>query len=187
MYANPEEMFGGPSKLLALIELIYSAVGDPSLWPVVLDHVAEALAGVEILIWTNFDSAEAANVVSKARMDQAALEPYSQYYASVNVLSKRCDALYQDGRARFSDRAVPDVEFETTEFCNDYFHPNGMHYSIGIKVPLDDQVPAYIACMRPRGKRAFEDREGIVLETLMPHLQRALKLHLQFSQLRFEC
>jgi hypothetical protein len=41
VYTNPEEISGGTSELLPLIELIYSAVDDASLWPVVLDRVAE--------------------------------------------------------------------------------------------------------------------------------------------------
>src|SRR5260370_40802603 len=42
----------------------------------------------------------------------------------------------------------------------------------------------YVTFMRPKHNNPFEDREGTVLETLMPHLQRALMLHLKMSQLR---
>lgn len=186
MYANPEEVFGGTSKLLALIELIYSAVDDISLWPDVLDRMAAALNGVETLIWTNFSSGpEAANIVSMARMDAAALDPYARHYGRLNVLAQRCDALVPDGQARFGHRAMAYAEFEKTEFCNDYFHPHRMHHTIGVKVPLGGGMePAYIACMRPKDKDIFEDREGTILETLVPHLQRALMLHLKMSQLR---
>jgi DNA-binding CsgD family transcriptional regulator/PAS domain-containing protein len=184
MYSNPEEIFGGTSKLLALIELIYGAVDDVSLWPVVLDQIAAALQSEETLIWTTFSGPAVANIMSSARMDERALEPYAKHYASVNVLAEKCDLLYQDGKARYSHRAVPDVEFETTEFYNDYFKPNGMHYSLGLRVPLGDQSSPYFACMRPKHKGPFEDAEGTALETLMPHLRRALKLHLQTTRLR---
>ena len=184
MYSNPEEVFGGAGNLLSLIELIYSAVDDVSLWPVVLDQIAEAMQGEETLIWTGFAGSGTTNILCLSRMDPVALVPYAEYYASVNVLAERCDRMYQDGKARYSHRAVPDVEFETTEFFNDYFKPNSMHYSLGLRVQLGDQPPPYLACMRPKHKGPFENTEGTVLETLMPHLQRALKLHLQFTQLR---
>lgn len=184
MYANPEEVFGGTGRLLGLIELIYSAVDDVSLWPIVLDQIASALNGTETVIWTNFSGGPAADIVSLARMDPAALVPYAQYYATKNVLAQQCDLLYPDGRARFGHRAVPDAEFEKTEFYNDYFHPNGMHHSIGVKVPLGNEPPAYIACMRRKHEGEFEDREGTILETLVPHLRRALMLHLKLTQLQ---
>ncbi|HMH12084.1 MAG TPA: helix-turn-helix transcriptional regulator [Edaphobacter sp.] len=93
--------------------------------------------------------------------------------------------MFPTGTVRYSHRAVPDYEFETTEFYNDYFKPNGMHYSFGLKVALPEQAPAYLACMRPKPRGPFEAREGSVYQTLMPHLQRALQLHLQFTRLRF--
>jgi DNA-binding CsgD family transcriptional regulator/PAS domain-containing protein len=184
MYANPEEVFGGTAKLLALIELIYSAVDDVSLWDVVLDEVAEVMQGEETLMWTNFSGSGTTDILCLARMDPVALIPYSEYYAPLNVLAERCDQMYQDGKVRYSHRAVPDVEFETTEFYNDYFKPNGMHYSLGLRVQLGDQPPPYFACMRPKHKGPFEDAEGAVLETLMPHLRRAMMLHLQTTRLR---
>lgn len=184
VYSNPEELFGGANNLLSLIELIYSAVDDVALWPVVLDQIAEAMQGEETLIWTNFADSGATDILCLTRMDPVAMVPYAEYYSSVNVLAERCDRMYQDGKVRYSHRAVPDVEFETTEFYNDYFKPNGMHYSLGLRVQVGDQPPPYLACMRPKHKGPFENAEGTVLETLMPHLQRALKLHLQFTQLR---
>jgi DNA-binding CsgD family transcriptional regulator len=184
VYTNPEVMFGGTSELLGLIELIYSAVNDASLWPVILDRIAETVHGRESLLFTHFPNHSAMNVSYLARMDPIALVPYTEYYHSVNVLAEECDRMFPDGSIRYAHRAVPDAVFEKTEFCNDYFEPNDMHYSFGLKIPLGEQPPAYIAVVRPKHRGPFEDRDGTVLETLMPHLQRALKLHLQFSQLR---
>jgi DNA-binding CsgD family transcriptional regulator len=59
-----------------------------------------------------------------------------------------------------------------------------MHYSMGLKIPMGGMEPAYVTFMRPKHKDPFEDREGTILETLVPHLQRALMLHLKMSQLR---
>lgn len=179
-----EELFGGYSNLSALLQLIYSAVDDASLWTSVLERVAALLNGAEILIWSQFQSTVVDNIVAVAQMDKAALDPYVSYYAGLNILSQRCDLLYRDGKARYSDRAVPDSEFVKTEFYNDYFRPNGMHYSIGMKVPLEGHHPAYLACMRPAGNRPFDDTHGLILETIMPHLKRALELYLRLSQLK---
>lgn len=184
MYANPEELFGGSRKFLALIELIYSAVDDAAWWPLVLERVSEAIHGRETVMFANFTEPTATDICSLARMDPIALVPYIDYYAQVNVLAKRCDRMFADGKARYAHRAVPDAEFEKTEFYNDYFQPHGMHYSVGIKIPIAGQAPGYLTCMRAKRDGGFEDAEGAALEILMPHLQRAFALHLQVSQLQ---
>ncbi|MHB1938507.1 MAG: helix-turn-helix transcriptional regulator [Acidobacteriaceae bacterium] len=112
------------------------------------------------------------------------MEAYLDHYSSVNVLSPLCDRLFPDGTVRYSHIAVPDNEFEKTEFYNDYFRPGGYFYSFGIKVPLPGGKPAYLASLRPKEKGPYGDAEGAVLTTLLPHLQRGLLLHFQFSLLR---
>jgi DNA-binding CsgD family transcriptional regulator len=59
-----------------------------------------------------------------------------------------------------------------------------MHYSMGLKVPLGELPATYISCQRPRTQGPFDAREGLIYETLLPHLQRALALHLEFTEMR---
>lgn len=181
---NTGEISDSSSNLLPLIETIYSAVDDESLWPFVLEQIAELTQGYETLMWTAFPGSQAANILCAARMDLAVLVPYAEYYGQVNILAQRCDKLYEDGEVRYSTRAMPDAEFETTEFYNDYFNPNGMFYSWGVRLPLDDQPRPYLASMRPKHQRPFDQTEGALVEKVIPHLQRALGLHLKFTQLR---
>lgn len=58
-----------------------------------------------------------------------------------------------------------------------------MHYSCGLKIPLDGEAPAYMSNQRAKSKGGFQEQEGAVLEVLMPHLQRALMLHLRFARM----
>jgi hypothetical protein len=120
MYLDTEQVFGGSTKLF---ELIYSAVDDVSLWPVVLDQVAEAVQGQETVLFTGFPEPTTPNVSCLARMAPETLSPYVDYYASVNVLASACDQMFRDGTVRYSHRAVPDTEFQKTEFYNDCFVP----------------------------------------------------------------
>ena len=184
MHKNGVAHSGLDIQLTPLIGMIYEAVESPALWPIILDQIAEAVRGRETILFASFHDPAKCDISSIARMNPATLVPYVEHYASVNVLSVRCDPMFPDGTTRYSHRAMPDAEFEQTEFYNDYFMRYNMHYSFGLKVPLGDFAPAYLACMRPKRSGPFEDTEGAILEMLMPHLQRALRLHLQFSQLR---
>lgn len=184
MYENPEVLCGGEKPLLNLISLIYEAVEEPSLWPAVLDGIAEMSGSGCTMLFANSNQCGAGDVVALARTGQDYLEAYLDHYASVNVLSPACDRMFRDGTVRYSHIAVPDGEFEKTEFYNDYFRPSGYFYSFGIKVPLTGGKPAYLASLRPKEKGPYGDAEGTVLDTLLPHLQRGLLLHFQFSLLK---
>ncbi|MHB1953013.1 MAG: helix-turn-helix transcriptional regulator [Sulfobacillus sp.] len=184
MFNNPEVVFGGTDKLLSLIQQIYGAVDDASLWPAVLDGIAEAANAEGTLLFANFPHPATPDLSVVARMDASVLVPYAEHYATVNVLAQRCDEMFPEGTVRYSHLAVPDPEFDQTEFYNDYFRPNNMYYSFGLKIPLAGHSPAYLSSMRTKAQGAFEERDGLVLSTLLPHLQRALTLHLQFTQLR---
>jgi DNA-binding CsgD family transcriptional regulator len=59
-----------------------------------------------------------------------------------------------------------------------------MHYSMGLKVPLGEIPSAYFSCQRSKSNGPFAEREGLVYETLMPHLQRALALYWQMIQMQ---
>ena len=52
MHDNPETVFDGRNRLIELISLIYSAVGEPILWPTVMDgiDVCWVLGGREVCV-----------------------------------------------------------------------------------------------------------------------------------------
>ncbi len=182
MSENPEIAFGGTQRLLSLLELIYSAVSRPDLWPVVLDEIAELIGGESTCLFASFPQT---TVLSLARMDPAAWDVFSSYYASINVWMERSEGIIPDGDVRYSHRVIADRELEKTEFYNDYLVKNDMQYSAGLKIPLGNSLPAaFISSQRAKSKGPFQDVEGLVLETLLPHLQRALSLYFQFSQVQ---
>lgn len=178
------EIFGGSGNLLPLIESIYSAADDPALWPIALNRIADALNCRETWLTSNFSAPTASDIVCAVRTDPDALASYLNYYASVNTMAKRCDEIYAIGAVRYSHEAMPNPEFEQTELCNDFFLPNDMYYSAGCKFHLPGQPPGYLTCVRPKTSGPFGQREGIALETLIPHLRRAVMLHLQLTQLK---
>lgn len=181
MYENPEQAFGGTAQLLSLIETIYAAVQDPVLWQIVTEKIADAVRGESTTIFARFPEEQ---LFSMTRTDAAAWDLYATYYASVNVLMDCCDRVFADGAVRYADRAMPDAVLEKTEFYNDFFKPNDMHYSLGLKIPLGQLPAAYMTCQRPKVNGPFTEQEGPVYTTLLPHLQRALSLHVQLTQLQ---
>lgn len=184
MYDNPEALFGGRSQLLSLISLIYGAVEDVSLWPSVMNAIAEAVQGEATVLFTNYTGVETSNIATHSRIDPTALISYAEYYGAKNVLISRGDQVFADGEPRFSHQSVPNCELEKTEYYDGYLIANNIYYGLGIKIALQEHAPALLSSLRPKWKGPFEEREGDIFSTLLPHLQRALRLHTQLSHLR---
>jgi len=186
MFQNPEVAFGGSAPMLELIEQIYAAVQTPALWRGVLDGISEAAQASQTFLFTDTGDPAMPRALSAGKSDPAALSLFVEHYAAVNVLAEPCDAMFPDGEVRYSHWAVEDTEFERSEFYADFFRPFDWHYSYGIKIPVPGQTPAYLSCQRPKHHRAFDEGDGVVLETLRPHLQRAFQLHQQMAGMRAE-
>lgn len=184
MFENPEVLFGGEKRLLELISLIYDAVDQPSLWPLILDRIAEATNSGCTCLLTNYGSMNTRDITAFTRTDAAFLNLYARHYEAVNVWVKPCNLLFPDGTVRYGHQAVPDALLEKTEFYNDFLRPADYFYTIGMKVPLRNLQPMYVTTLRSRQKGPYTPEEGAVLTTLLPHLQRALRLYLQSSLLR---
>ena len=184
MRDNPVAVFGGENRLIELISLIYSAVGEPTLWPTVMDGIAEAANRSCTVMLTHYGHEKAQNIAAFTRADAAFLNLDVQHYAAINVLAEPCDRMFADGTVRYTHLAVLDAEFEKTEFYNDFFRPENHYYTFGIKIPLRNLEPVYVTSLRSHAKGVYSEREGAVLDMLLPHLQRALRLHFEFSILR---
>jgi len=182
MFENPEEAFGGTSRLLALIELIYCAVNDTTLWPTILDRMDEAVGGEQTLLFAALSGPRAPWALCSIRTSPEVAKDYLDHFASVNVLAEPCDQMFPEGSVRYSHWAMSDADFERSEFYSDFFRCHDVHYSLGLKVPLRDLPPAYLSCQRSKSKGPFVEREGLVYQTLQPHLQRALMLYSQLTQ-----
>ena len=180
MFQNPESAFWGRQEMLSLIELIYSGVGAAERWPGILDRLNAAVGAEQTII---FGPVTQAGAAISAGTGEQMLRDFLSHYAGVNVLAGPCDRMFPTGDVRYSHKAVPDVEFERSEFYNDFFQQHNAFYSMGLKVPLGARGEAYLSSQRPRSKGPFGESEGLVYATLMPHLQRALMLHARMTQM----
>lgn len=174
----------GTNQILSLVDLIYSAATDVSLWPAVLDGISDAAGGVQTIFWATFHGAGAPPAFCSRGTAPEVLPLYSTHYHTLNVLAEPCDRMFRTGTARYSHLAMTDGEFERSEFYNDFFGPLDMHYSCGIKIPLDGEFQGYLTSQRAKRLGPFEETEGGALETLMPHLQRSLGLHTRLAQMQ---
>jgi DNA-binding CsgD family transcriptional regulator len=59
-----------------------------------------------------------------------------------------------------------------------------MGYWFGVEIALQSQPAALLSAFRSTRQGPFEEQQGQILLALLPHLQRALRLHFELSTLR---
>lgn len=186
MFANPEQAFGGTTRMLETIESIYAAAQDSTLWPAVIANISDLVRGESVALYAGFPDARTPNLFALANTSTETWRPFAEYYASVNPMMARAEATLDPNVPWLSDAVISDAEFESTEFYNDYYRPNGMHYSLGARLELNDGPSSSLSVQRPKHIGPFGDRESLIFSTLMPHLRRSLMLHSRMSILEAE-
>jgi DNA-binding CsgD family transcriptional regulator len=186
VFANPEQAFGGSTRMLEMIESIYAAAQDATLWPSVIAQISAVVRGESVALYAGFPDARARDLFALANTSIDTWNPFAEYYVSVNPLMQRGEATLSPDVPWSSSAVIEDAEFERTEFYADYYRPNGMYYSLGARLEFKDSPSASLSVQRPKGTGPFGEREHLIFATLMPHLRRSLMLHSRMSELQAE-
>lgn len=180
-YNNVEHAFGGTQRMLSVIESIYAAVGSPPCWNGVLRQIADLLDGQSIALFARASDTKTPDLLSISEMDPGAWQQFVQHYAAINPIMQRCEDLLDPGTTWFAHSVLSDAELERTEFYTDFFQPNDMHHSVGMRLQADTLPIANISCQRSKHAGAFDVGADTILQTLRPHLVRALSLHMHMG------
>jgi len=182
VFSNPEVEFGGRDRLLGLVEKIYATIDQPALWDSVVKEISETLEGDSIMLFANFPDVKTP-IILALDMAEDASKAFADYYATINPLMQRCEQNFLPGTSWFSHHAMQDVDFEKTEFYNDFFRRHEMYYTVGLRIPFGDAAAGSISCQRPKAAGAFGEQADTIIQTLRPHLQRAFALHHKMSEM----
>jgi hypothetical protein len=112
MFENQAQAFGGTTRLLALIELIYSAA-DAALWPAILDLMGEAINGEQMLLAALLDEGGESMALRSVCTAPEVAKDYLDQYLSANILSEPRDQMFPTGPVRYSS-GIAIGRFQTT-------------------------------------------------------------------------
>lgn len=183
MFENPEQAFGGTKPMLDLIDAIYAAAQQPGLWNDVLDRISTVIEGESMTLFAEFADGTTPTVMAMAKTDPNAWHDYANHFASINPQMARGAQIFGPGETWFNHLMFEEAEFETTEFYTDFFRPYEMHHSVALRIALEG-LPANLTCQRPKESGVFGAQADIVLQTLQPHLHRALTLYRQMETMQ---
>ena len=175
---------GNAHQLFGLIERIYATVQNPALWTPVVAEISQIVGGDSIAIYAGFPDSKTPELLAVNAIGAPAWKAFAEHYALINPLMQRCEQKFLPGTTWSSEQGMSDAELERTEFYTDFYEPNDMHYTLGLRIPLWGSAAGSLSCQRSKAAGPFDPQTDIVIQTLKPHLQRALTLHHQMSQMQ---
>jgi DNA-binding CsgD family transcriptional regulator len=175
-------MLPGNEALSKLLSSLYDAATDPTLWNPFLKQLAhDTRATSAALVMHDFDHA-LCTVSSSWELNPEADCLYQEYYHAVDVWAQRGLAK-PAGYVCSSESLCLLPEIRTTEIYNDFMARFGIEHGMFSVIENTPSRFASASLYRNQSSPEFETSGLETLRFLAPHLQRAFKLHLQFSEL----
>jgi DNA-binding CsgD family transcriptional regulator len=171
------------AKVLDLIGQVYDTALDDRLWPTFAPEIAAVFDATSASVFTRNLRHGAVDLLSMtANFDSLALQSYASHYAQHDVWVARAGAI-GPSKVFTSKDLVEDRTFELTEIYNDYCKPSGnIFYMVGSFVPIANDEIGVIGVHRPRALGPFEEDSKALVETFLPHLQRAMQLRRRLAE-----
>lgn len=169
-------------QLPALIESIYDAGTEPDHWPSVLTGFADLFgASCAVLVLTG--PGKQIRQIGSFGCDPSFRESYEEYYGCLDpvvpvVAKAPCSLILTDSMV------VPRAKLERNEFHHDWVRPQGYNTALAANIAGDDRRVGVIVLSRSQQGGDFYQSDVDVLATLMPHLRRAIKVHLRLADAR---
>jgi DNA-binding CsgD family transcriptional regulator/PAS domain-containing protein len=170
-------------SILNLIATLYDAAKDQSFdgWSDVYRQLSALLSsGPGSLSFYSPDRKRFDLFVST--LDQ---ELFREYYQHITPFRRQLRQMTTGDRFNRADYCG-DKEFLKTEIYQDYFRRQDVfnyEYRVLFK---KGETAAGIAFSRPRGMKNFGTRDYALLDSIIPHLQKAFQIYLKFAEIRYE-
>jgi DNA-binding CsgD family transcriptional regulator len=165
-------------ELGTVIGIVYEAAAAPEAWPSALTAIADALNASAVSL-TIIDKSGAVPLVHVApRTDPLWLRAYIERWSGTNLVRERGLRRPVGDAYQFED-LLPRSEFEGTAFYNEFFLPQQMEVGLFANLTNAPTEVSGIGFNRSRRKGPFDQNEQQFLNTLAPHLQRAVSLNLR--------
>jgi DNA-binding CsgD family transcriptional regulator len=169
------------SIVLELIGRIYDAAGDAGLWPAFLERLADIVDGTTTQLFLYDHEHRSGHMSAAVRSDPTFQQRYNDYYISIDAYATHGGHLIGPGKVFLGQQMCPDGLLASSEFYNDFMRTEDIFHQFCGFVFKDESVASVISVLRPKRKGPFGEENVELLNVLMPHLQRALRIHRRIS------
>jgi len=168
-------------QLGSLIGSVYDASIDGSRWPDFLTQLAEQLGGVLPTLFIHDTRAHSGALAINVGYEVGTVRAYQEHFAERNLWLRSGSHLLTPGSVRTSHMMCSRRAFLGSEWYADYCRPLNISQGIGATMHKDSMVTSNVAIFAGEDRAEFGSEEIALLKALMPHMQRALKIHMHVA------
>jgi DNA-binding CsgD family transcriptional regulator/PAS domain-containing protein len=169
--------------LTNLIGGVYDAAAEPALWEPFLEQLANiAQADGSGLVMHN-DRQGTHSIAASWELDPDLARLYREYYGPLDIWTTRGKSS-PVGRVCLSQELCSPADLRRTEVYNGLMVPSDIEHGMFGIVQRCDATWATISLYRSASTGEYQVSDLDILRFIVPHIQRAFKLHFQLSELR---
>jgi DNA-binding CsgD family transcriptional regulator len=169
-------------QLGSLVESVYDASIDGSRWPDFLTQLAQQLGGILPTLFIHDTRAHSGALAINVGYEAGTVRSYKEHFAERNLWLRSGTHLLTPGSVRTSHIMCSRQAFLASEWYADYCRPLNISQGIGATIHKDSMVTSNVAIFAGDDRAEFGGEEIALLKALMPHMQRALKIHMHLAE-----
>jgi len=164
-------------EILRLVEIVYKAAEDTTLWPKFLQRVSALMNATVGTLEVYNESQRSGNIEVSVNVDPEFLRDYASHFASKNPWHKGGSTRLPLDKAVTGNMWVADDVLFRSEFYQDFMKYVGAFHLAGGMLLESSGHNTSLSFFRPRTDEAFGPEELALLNVLLPHIKQALHLH----------
>lgn len=162
-------------RLSELLESLYAAVAEPTLWPQFMERLSVVLGGP--VAFHDLDANKSALFRHAVRFDPELLAAYNSHWGAVNPwLPAQRARPPAPGAVVLSSELYSESRLTRTEFYDGFLEPQQLFYSIGIVFQKQGSRSVRLTSLRAKTRGPFDAGEQRLLRLLAPHLGHAFTI-----------
>jgi DNA-binding CsgD family transcriptional regulator len=175
-------MHAASNTLEILTDMLYEAAFDAAKWPLFLTALAQALQGTLPTLFLHDPRTHAGSLAISVGFDEAMVHAYKERLAERNIWLRSGAHLLTTHQVRTSHMMCSRKTLLGSEWYADYCLPLDVSQAIGATIHKGSVVTSNIAVFGGAGRPDFDRDDMALLEALMPHMQRALRVHTHMAE-----
>lgn len=161
-----------------LLEEICGAPGNVERWQALLNRLCETFNGSSASFISIQSRSRDAHITLTARTDPAALAAYQQHWHQFDPWARGItQSSPPAGTVLVGDQFIAADEMRRSNFYNEFGRSYRITQSLAGMIEASPNQFSCLSINRGDDAEPFQQRDVALLETLMPHLQRALQVH----------
>lgn len=176
-------MLSNKEVLAKLIGSVYDAAAEPTLWDSFLEQLAKTARADGAGLVMHDDRQGTHSIAASWDLDPDLARLYREYYGPLDVWTSRGKSS-PVGRVCLSQELCSLNDLRRTEVYNGLMVPSDIEHGMFGFVQRCGSTWAVISLYRSASSGQYEVADLDILRLIVPHIQRAFKLHFQLSELK---